>query len=160
EPPRRLTHYAAGTGTLFARSAWPRGAADDSAEPTLLGFQCGDHFSYHQHYDQNAFTLFKDGDLLVDSGVYSGEATSNHDVNYYARTIAHNTLVVHNPSEDFTDARPGAQSNDGGQRTYTPASRAPGSVEEWDEAARQHDVCDMKRFQDAPAFTYALGDAT
>jgi hypothetical protein len=159
-PPSRLTHYAAGTGTLLARASWPRGARDDSPDVTRLAFQCGDHFSYHQHYDQNSFTLFRGGDLLVDSGVYSGQGTSDHDVNYYARTIAHNTLVVWNPSEDFTAARPDASSNDGGQRTFFPASRSPASVEDWDEAALQHDVCDMRRFEDAPAFTYALGDAT
>jgi Heparinase II/III-like protein len=160
DPPDRLTHYAAGTGTLLARSGWPGGAADDSSEPTYVTFQCGDHFSYHQHYDQNAFTLFKRADLLVDSGVYSGDGLSNHDVNYYARTIAHNTLVVYNPAEDLTAARPDARSNDGGQRTYYPASRGPLSAQEWDDAAEQHDTCDMLRVDDQPGYTYALGDAT
>ena len=160
DPPTRLTHYAAGTGTLFARSGWPRGAVDDDPRATYLTFQCGDHFSYHQHFDQNAFTLFKGGDLVVDSGVYSGDGQSHHDINYYVRTIAHNTLVVYNPDEDFSAARPGASSNDGGQRTYAPASRAPSSVEEWDADSLQHDTCDMLNFEDTTSYTYAHGDAT
>lgn len=61
----------------------------------------------------------------MDSGVYSGTGLSYHDQNYYVRTIAHNTLVVHNPTEDFSTARPDAVSNDGGQRTMSPGSRAP-----------------------------------
>ncbi len=103
-PPSQLSHYAAGTGTLFLRSGWPDGAADTDTSATHITFQSGDHFTYHQHFDQNSFTFFKGDDLIVDSGMYSGEGLSNHDINYYVRTIAHNTLVVFNPSEDFAAA--------------------------------------------------------
>ncbi len=68
-----------GTGTVFMRSGWPSGPADTDPSATYLTFQSGDHFSYHQHYDQNSFTLFKYGDLAVDSGVYSGDGLSYHD---------------------------------------------------------------------------------
>ena len=160
EPPSLLTHYAAGTGTLFMRSGWPGGAADTDPGATYLTFQAGDHFTYHQHYDQNSFTLFKRGDLAVDSGVYSGDGLSDHDINYYVRTIAHNTLVVYNPAEDFSSARPDATSNDGGQRTLYPASRSPTSIEYFDQHAVHYDTGDMLRFEDAAGYTYALGDAT
>jgi hypothetical protein len=160
EPPAPLTHYAAGTGTLFMRSGWPGGAADTDAATTYLTFQAGDHFTYHQHYDQNSFTLFKRGALAVESGVYSGDGRSDHDINYYVRTIAHNTLVVYNPTEDFSSARPDAYANDGGQRTLYPASRSPTSIEYFDQHAVHYDTADMLRFEDAAAFTYALGDAT
>ncbi len=159
-PPRLLTHYAAGTGTLFMRSAWPSGAPDTNPSPTILTFQSGDHFTYHQHYDQNSFTLFKYGDLAVDSGVYSGNGLSYHDVNYYVRTIAHNTLVVFNPLEDFRAVRADAVSNDGGQRTVYPASRSPGSIEYYDQHFVHYDTGDMVRLEDAPLYTYARGDAT
>ncbi len=125
DPSGQNTHVALGTGTVFMRSGWPSGPADTDPSATYLTFQSGDHFSYHQHFDQNSFTLFKYGDLAVDSGVYSGDGLSYHDQNYYVRTIAHNTLVVHNPAEDFSTARPDAVSNDGGQRTMSPGSRAP-----------------------------------
>jgi hypothetical protein len=168
EAPSLLTHYAAGTGTLFVRSGWPAGAADTDASATYLTFQAGDHFTYHQHYDQNSFTLFKRGDpstssgqgLAVESGVYSGDGRSDHDINYYARTIAHNTLIVYNPAEDFQHARPDAYANDGGQRTMSPASRSPGSIEYFDQHITQYDTADLLRFEDTPAYTYALGDAT
>ena len=158
--PTLLTQHEAGVGTLIVRSGWPSGAADTDTSATYATFQAGDYFSYHQHLDQNSFTLFKYGDLALDSGVYSGAGLSYHDVNYQMRTIAHNTLVVYNPSEDFSDTRPYAVSNDGGQRSVEPASRAPQTVEYWEQHAQQYDVADMPRFEDTPSYTYALGDAT
>jgi len=160
DPDGQNAHYAAGVGTLFMRSGWPSGAADTDSSATYLTFQSGDHFSYHQHYDQNSFTLFKYGDLVVDSGVYSGDGLSNHDINYYVRTIAHNTLVVYNPAEDFSTARPDASSNDGGQRSMSPGSRSPQGADGWDLHATQYDTGDMLHYDDRGEYTYALGDAT
>jgi len=160
DPPTLLTHYAVGAGTLLMRSGWPAGAADTDPTATYLTFQAGDHFSYHQHYDQNSFTLFKRGDLALDSGVYSGDGLSDHDINYYVRIIAHNTLVVYNPAEDFQYARPDAYSNDGGQRAPYPASRGPEDIVYFDEHLTHYDTGDMPRFEDTPLYTYALGDAT
>jgi len=159
ETPSLLTHVAAGTGTVFMRSGWPFGAADTDGSPTYLTFQAGDHFTYHQHYDQNSFTLYKRADLLLDSGVYSGDGLSNHDVNYYVRTVAHNTLVVYNPAEDLSAARPDAVSNDGGQRTMVPASRSPQTIGYFDQHAVHYDTADLLRVDDAAGYTYALGDA-
>jgi hypothetical protein len=160
EPPTPLTHYTPSLGTIFMRSDWPDGAADTDPSATYLTFQAGDHFTYHQHFDQNSFTLFKRGDLALDSGVYSGDGLSDHDINYYVRTIAHNTLIVDNPDEDFQHARPDATSNDGGQRSVYPASRSPQDLEYFDTYATQYDTGDMARFEDGAAYTYALGDAT
>lgn len=158
--PSLLTHYAAGIGSVFMRSGWPSGAADTDTGATYLTFQCGDHFTYHQHYDQNSFTVFKRGDLLLDSGVYSGDGLSDHDINYYVRTIAHNTLVVYNPAEDFSHARPDAYANDGGQRTVYPASRSPQTIAYYDQHLVHYDTCNLLRFQEDARYTYALGDAT
>lgn len=158
-PPSLLSHFAPATGTVFIRSGWPSGAADNDNTATYLTFQCGDHFTYHQHYDQNSFTLFKAGDLAVDSGVYSGDGLSWHDVNYYVRTIAHNTLVVYNPAEDFTGARPDCSSNDGGQRPPYPASRSPQTVEYYEVHGIHYDTGDIRRFADTSRYAYVLGDA-
>lgn len=158
--PVTRTVHAAGTGTVFLRSGWPRGALDDDAGTTHLLFQSGDHFSYHQHFDQNSFTLWKGGDLLIDSGVYSGEGLSFHDVDYYVRTIAHNTLVVYNPTEDFSSARPDAALNDGGQRTFAPASRSPTTIDYYEANYQAYRRGRITRFADTPEFTYAVGDAT
>ncbi len=162
--PTLLTHYTEGLGMLFARSHWPSAAADTDPAATYLTFQCGDHFSYHQHFDQNSFTLFKHADLAVDSGVYSGDGLSYHDRNYYVRTIAHNTLIVYNPQEDFQHSRPDAESNDGGQRSVYPGSRSPDSLEYWKQYATQYETGTVDAYEDASAdaapYTYIRGDAT
>lgn len=160
ETPNLRTHFAEATGTLFMRSGWPDGAADTDTQATYLTFQCGDHFTYHQHYDQNSFTLFKYDDLVLDSGVYSGDGLSYHDRNYYVRTIAHNTLTVYNPDEDLSAARPDATSNDGGQRSMTPGTRSPQTLAYFQQYAHVYDTGDILRFEDAEDLTYALGDAT
>ncbi|MCP4693901.1 MAG: DNRLRE domain-containing protein [Desulfobacterales bacterium] len=160
ETPNRLSHFASGTGTIFMRSDWPSGAADTDVGATYLTFQSGDHFTYHQHFDQNSFTLFKHAPLALDSGVYSGDGLSEHDINYYVRTIAHNTLVVYNPAEDFSRSRPGASSNDGGQRSVYPGSRSPENVDYFQQYKTRYDTGDMVRFEDNTFYVYALGDAT
>lgn len=158
--PELLTHYAEGIGSVYMRSGWPSGADDTDTSATHITFQSGDHFSYHQHFDKNSFTLFKYDDLLLDSGNYSGDGRSYHDANYYVRTIAHNTLVVYNPTEDFVHSRPNADSNDGGQRSLFPATRAPVNVEYFKQNLKYYDTGDILRFADNPEFTYVLGDAT
>lgn len=158
--PNRVTNFAPALGQVIWRSGWPSGAADTDPCATYITFHAGDHFTYHQHYDQNAFTLWKCADLALDSGVYSGNGLSFHDVNYYVRSIAHNTLVVYNPLEDFTSVRSGAVSNDGGQRTVAPASRSPDSVTYWDQYAKQYDTGDIVHHEDGALYSYALGDAT
>ncbi len=158
--PDRVANFAPAMGQLIWRSGWPTGAADTDPCATYLTFNSGDHFTYHQHYDQNSFTLYKCDDLALDSGVYSGSGLSYHDVNYYVRTIAHNTLVVYNPTENLTTARPDAVSNDGGQRTFDPASRAPTSAAYWDQFATQYDTGDIVHHEEATGYSYALGDAT
>ncbi|PIE89358.1 MAG: hypothetical protein CR997_11560 [Acidobacteria bacterium] len=160
EQPQLKTHYARGTGTVIMRSGWPDGAEDTDPSATHIMFQCGDHFTYHQHYDQNSFTLFKYNDLALDSGVYSGDGLSYHDRDYYVRTIAHNTLIVRNPTEDFSDSRPEATTNDGGQRSVYPATRSPQTVEYFDLHQTHYETGNITRFEDHEAFTYALGDAT
>jgi hypothetical protein len=158
--PQTVLHHAHSLGTVYARSGWPSGAADTNASATHLIFQCGDHYSYHQHLEQNSLTLFRERDLLVDSGVYSGDGLSYHDRNYYVRTIAHNTLIVYNPTETFHNARPDATSNDGGQRDFHPASRAPQTVDQFLTFSNQYETGDILRMADRPLYTYVLGDAT
>lgn len=158
--PELLSHYAEALGSVRMRSGWPSGADDTDTSATYITFQCGDRFAYHQHHDQNSFTLFKHDDLLVDSGIYSGNGLSAHDTNYYARTIAHNTLVVYNPEEDFTAIRPYAVANDGGQRSPAPSTRAPQTVEFLDINFKDYDTGDILHYADNPWFTYTLGDAT
>ncbi len=159
-----LSHYAEGTGAVYMRSDWTEDA-------TWVSFQCGDHFEYHQHLDQNSFTIWKYEDLAIDSGVYTW-ANSEYANNYYARTIAHNSMLVFDPDERYSwdDMRGGYKGvNDGGQRAWklgetswddTYASWAAESVEYWLERQHIYDTGDIKRYEDTRDYVYVLGDAT
>ncbi|AVR95756.1 heparinase II/III domain-containing protein [Pseudoduganella armeniaca] len=95
-------------GNVYMRDSW------DREKSTLLEFKSTSFISEnHQHLDQNSFTIYKRAPLLVDSGLYN-EYDSTHWKNYYRRTIAHNSIVVFDPNEQFLyDSKP--MSNDGGQ---------------------------------------------
>jgi len=87
----KLSHFSPGPGYVYARSSW-----DDSA--THFFFKCGDRFTAHQHLDVGSFLIYRRGELVGDGGHYDGFGTG-HDVNYHLRTVAHNTIRVHDPSE-------------------------------------------------------------
>ncbi len=106
-------------GHVYTRSAW------DAPDASGAMFQCGPIFAGHQHLDNNSFVIFKHGSLAVDSGV---NEYSSHRANYYSRLVAHNTILVYDPDEEFPDAVWSSQgrggSNDGGQRRIDFPGRA------------------------------------
>lgn len=97
-------------GNVLIRSSW------DHANTALLDFKSTSFISVnHHHYDQNSFSLFYKKPLLIDSGQYDGYATV-HWRNYHERTIAHNSIVVFDPDEQFISSRTkDLWANDGGQ---------------------------------------------
>ncbi|WP_394842934.1 heparinase II/III family protein [Pendulispora brunnea] len=75
DDPRRgsKSYLAAGTGTLFARTAW-------SPDAVWLAFQSGPHLSDHQHLDQGHFELVRGEDALIsDPGAYGSGSTTSHN---------------------------------------------------------------------------------
>src|SRR5690606_18556720 len=104
-----LSHVSTGPGYVYARSSW-----DEDA--TWFFFKCGKRYTAHQHLDVGHFFIVKHDELAGEGGHYS-DFGGKHDVNYYARSIAHNTVLVHDPSEVFAAIR-GVRdpiANDGGQ---------------------------------------------
>jgi hypothetical protein len=98
-------------GWTVARTGWDENAV--IAEMKVNEY----NFVNHQHLDAGAFQVYYKGALAVDSGVYEGGSAgaygSPHCLNYYWRTIAHNSLLVYDPNEKFGGWGYG---NDGGQR--------------------------------------------
>ncbi|MFH1718825.1 MAG: heparin/heparin-sulfate lyase HepB [Planctomycetota bacterium] len=97
-------------GWAVARTGWGEDAV-------IAEMKTNEHnFTNHQHLDAGAFQIYYKGALAVDSGLYSGLSGaygSPHCMNYYWRTIAHNSLLIYDPNEDFGRRGYG---NDGGQR--------------------------------------------
>lgn len=103
-------------GGMVARTSWEEGHNSKAviAEMKVAEY----HFANHQHLDAGSFQLYYKGPLAIQSGVYQGADGgygSDHFLNYYQRTIAHNCMLIHDPKEKFYwHQRP--IGNDGGQR--------------------------------------------
>ena len=117
-----LTKYFADpAGLMIARTGWTDGMHVDSGNVIATMKLGGDWFANHEHYDAGHFQIYYKGGLAIDSGIYSGRNAddptktvaynSPHDMNYHKRSIAHNSMLIHDPQEVF-----GNFVNDGGQR--------------------------------------------
>jgi hypothetical protein len=168
-----LACYAEGTGTVVMKGDW-------TADGTLIHFQGGGpHLEYHQHLDKNSFVIHKRNGLAIDSGTYDGMGDyEDHVINYYKRTIAHNSILVYDPNETATwehtwQYKPAV--NDGGQRAmsiYTQSGSLVGvwvpfnsTGMDWGQWAYNKyrinfDCGSTPRFEHTTEYTYTMGDAT
>ena len=150
----KLSHISPGPGYVYARSSW-----DEDA--TYFFFKCGDRFTAHQHLDVGHFLIYKYDELAGDGGHYDSFG-SYHDVNYHLRTIAHNTMLIHDPSETWSRIRAGNVSgNDGGQLHDWPHHNgAVSDPDEWRERRELYDIADILAFEDQGYYVYVAGDCT
>jgi heparin/heparan-sulfate lyase len=106
-------------GWMLARTSW----GDDAV---IAEMKVNEHFvGNHQHLDGGSFQIYYKGPLAIDSGLYQGTDggyNCANNKNYTKRTIAHNSLLVYDPSEVFETYNYGGAdktataANDGGQR--------------------------------------------
>lgn len=67
---------------------------------TYCMFSCGGVLEQHRHYDALNFVIYHKGFLALDSGTrYKEFDNGEHLANYYAQTVAHNCVVIHQPGE-------------------------------------------------------------
>ena len=82
-PPSALSHYATGTGHLFARTGWDKGAM-------WVAFVAGPYNESHAHQDQGSFTLFAHDWLAVTENIWSHsgiqQGTEVHNVVRFERS--------------------------------------------------------------------------
>ncbi|GGF61674.1 hypothetical protein GCM10010912_03580 [Paenibacillus albidus] len=154
-----LTRYF-GTpiGSMVARTGWNTGI--DSPD-VVAEMKVGEyHTNNHDHLDQGAFQIYYKGSLAVDSGVYGGYG-SEHDLNYYKRTIAHNSMLIYDPNEKW-DLWAQSLSNDGGVQ-WPNLGKEPKDLGEL--LTEEYKMADIKGHQFGPDpikpdFTYLKGDLT
>jgi len=147
-----LAHIFRGYGWVSMRSSWEKDAsfALFVCSPTWYGG--------HQHCDNNSFIIHKYAPLALDTGVY--DTAQGHRANYFARTIAHNTVTVSDPEEKFTGGNWGGSAdqsvtNDGGQLYMA----GPDVVAEVGPGTR-FDRSELLAYETTPQYTYAVGDAS
>jgi hypothetical protein len=147
--------YFSGVGHLVMRDGWKQ-------DSTWVEFDCGPYFAKHQHLDQNQITIYHGGYLAIDSGADYTDTESPHYLNYYRRTVAHNSVLVYDPAEKFfwsDNLLPAA--NDGGQRMDS--ARYWNTIrnrEDFDRTRDLWDIGSMRVVDYVPGqYHYALGDA-
>jgi heparin/heparan-sulfate lyase len=145
-----------GIGHFVMRDGW-------GPDSTWIEFDAGPFFAKHDHLDQGHFVIHHRGDLAIDSGLDYTETESPHYLNYYRRTVAHNSVLVYKPGETFfwgENLLPAA--NDGGQRMDS--SRYWNTVRSREDFRRTRDLWDVARMEAAVhepgAYDYARGDIT
>ncbi len=143
------TKLFAPMGVVVARGDFERG--------TVASFKCTPLYLHnHGHRDANSFTIYHKGDLAIDSGAYDAYETPQW-YNYYVRTIAHNTIVVHDPTEEFL-SRGKTYSNDGGQRFINEPHFQATKFEHLDlDVYRDGKIVE---YREGDGYTYVCGDAS
>ena len=149
-------HLFRGIGHLVMRDGW-------GPDSTLIQFNSGPYLAKHDHLDQNHFIIYHKGYLATESGADYTDTESPHYLNYYRRSIAHNTMLVYRPGEKFFWAEnlwPAA--NDGGQRMDS--SRYWNTVRSREDFERTRDLWatgKMEVTDHMPGdYHYARGNAT
>jgi PKD repeat protein len=147
-----LSHYYKNSAYVLMRDSW------DFNKNTLMTFKSSSFYAAgHHHKDQNAFTIYYKGPLAIDAGAYGalGEWGSTHFWNYYTRSVAHNTMLIYDPSEKFQhDGH--TYSNDGGQYFFKNDNPTLSQIK---EGGVNH-LDGILKYEEAQDYTYTQGDAT
>jgi hypothetical protein len=152
-------HFPVG-GLLFMRSG-------TDADSTRALFNIGSSLTSHKtRGDENHFTIFRKGYLAIDAG-YRND-TWYAQVKYHHSSMAHNTMLIHDPAEKFqTDE---AECRAAFERFHHAWADTP----EQDELFKKHEpfLADAQGSQNKPLggkcrafstnefYTYIAGDAT
>lgn len=132
EKPLLARHFD-GMGQIFMRSG--TGPAD-----TYGLFTCGGTMTSHRNLDALSFTIYHKGLLALDSGDYHAN-NNDHRANYFEHTVAHNSILIHQPNEP---------------RIYHWAGEVVGHY------GGQHQIIgsEVEAFETNDEFVYVAGDAT
>lgn len=125
-------YFPSPAGVMTARTGWDEGIDSSAVIANMKINEYG--FAGHQHNDSGHFTIYYKGLLAADGGNYKHFGDKEHYM-YTKKSIAHNTMLIYDPSEgNFTDIS-ATNINDGGQVTkYNGA--ASKSIEEFTSKAR------------------------
>jgi hypothetical protein len=162
---------------MIARTGWEEGI---DSPAVVVEMKINEWwFSNHQHLDAGSFQIYYKGALATDTGYYQAGKTklgsidlftpndgssgyaSTHDINYNKRTIAHNCMLVYDPSEGMICyGHPVV--NDGGQR-IPKNGREPLVFQEFLDPANKYKTCEVLGHETGkdpktPDYTYLKGD--
>ena len=163
-----LSYYTGdGAGMMTARTSWDEGAF---ANTMIASFKTPERYvGGHSHRDSGHFYIYYKGPLALDSGVYTGQyyydengdyvtnigSGSDHNAAYAKQTIAHNAMLIYDPSEDTGDIP-----NNGGQYPENPAALDPSEYDNNQKGYGEVLGADFGPDLNKPEYTYLKGDIT
>lgn len=163
-----LSYYTGnGTGMMTARTSWDEGV---NANSMVVSFKTPErYFGGHSHRDSGHFYVYYKGPLALDTGVYTGKpfydengnyitnigSGSTHNAAYAKQTIAHNAMLIYDPSEDTGDIP-----NNGGQYPENPLSVNPSDFDIASQGYGEVLGADFGPDLNKPEYTYLKGDIT
>ena len=161
--------------TYVARTGWNMGKNSPDVVVTMNMHEL--NVSDHNHLDVGEFEIYYKGNLATDSGYYQAQRTGDENTswgseyweNYYHQTVAHNCMLIFDPSESTTDFQRAARTfsgvNGGGQYdsakggTRSIVNQTPDELLS-DEHFKSSEVLGHQAGEDEikPDFTYLKGD--
>ena len=153
-------YFSPPMGEMIARTGWRMGINSPDA---VVHMRIGEYFfGNHQRKDFGTFQIYHRGPLAIASGLYEGEDQpygSAHWLNYHHQTIAHNGLLIYDPSETMAKGA----ANDGGQRWPSNGADHPRDMSVLlgqDYRMGQVTARAIEPTPAAPVFSYLAGDIT
>ncbi len=155
------------SGMMIARTKWDLDKKGQPSNAMVVLMNMKEYNAKnHTHLDIGHFGIYYKGHLALDAGIYQGKDPNNewgktNYVNYYARTIAHNSLLILDPNEPtpYEGSNIKAQSRDGGQFSYK--NRAWDSTQEMFHAGKSAQVMAVEIAKgNAPDYSYLKGNMT
>jgi heparin/heparan-sulfate lyase len=152
---------------MIARTKWDIDKKGENSNAMVVMMNMKEYQAKnHTHLDIGHFGIYYKGHLALDAGIYQGKDENNgwgklNYVNYYARTIAHNSLLILDPNEPtpYEGSNVKAISRDGGQFSFK--NRAYDSTQEMLNAGKTAQILASEIGPGiAPDYSYLKGDMT
>jgi len=150
-------------GEMVARTGWTMGVDSPDA---VIHMRIGKtFFGNHQRKDFGTFQIYYRGALAIASGVYEGTDSNygtSHWINYYHQTVAHNGLLIFDPSEEMI-LHGDPQANDGGQHWPNGGADHPRDLPTILDNGYEMGSVTARAFgpdASAPEYSYIAGDVT
>ncbi len=172
--PSALSYFDQTSGRIYIRSDW-------GPDATWISIWAGPIFDLHQHLKVGAYVIFKDRQLLPDTGNYDISYGGGHNFSYYHRTVSSNGILIGNPKEIFQNFVSGegcdangngyqipapdnsgltCLANDGGQRTMTPFGITTDDSDTYQKYKNIFDTGKIVSFNDSGAAVTVVADIT
>jgi len=156
------------SGIMIARTRWDldKTGYDSNAMVVIMNMK-EYNAQNHTHLDGGHFGIYYKGHLALDAGIYQGKDAQNgwaklNYTNYFARTIAHNSLLILDPNEPLPygwDKKSVVKARDGGQFYF--ADHAWDTSKDMFAAGKSSEILAEEiaaGYQ--PDYTYFKGDLT